>query len=139
MQPEMPRRNARPPIPVPGIAGCSPPTKARPTVQGRQMVQPRLWKSPGGYPADHHYVRRYWTAAIGAAAVADLLRLMQAAKRRRSIRRPVNTPALARSGLVIGREGRLYVRSTVPPLPGELLRRLPPALRHEIAQINGNG
>ena len=101
------------------------------------MVRPRLWRAPRGYPADHDYVRRYWTAAIGAGAVADLLRLMQAAKRQRSIRRPVNTPALARSGLIVGRDSHLYVRSTVPPLPTELLRRLPPSLRHEIAKLDG--
>ena len=100
------------------------------------MVRPRLWRAPRGYPADHDYVRRYWTAAIGAGAVADLLRLMQAAKRQRSIRRPVNTPMLARSGLVVGQASGLWVRSTVPPLPMELLRRLPPALRHEIAQFD---
>jgi hypothetical protein len=101
------------------------------------MVRPGLWKSPGGYPPDHNYVRRYWTAAIGAGAVADLLRLMQAAKRGRSIRRPVSTPVLARSGLIVGRGARLYVRSTVPPLPKELLRRLPPSLRQEIANLDG--
>lgn len=96
------------------------------------MVKPRMWAAPGGYPADHDYVRRYWTAAIGAGAVADLLRLMQAAKRRRSIRRPVNTPVLARSGLVLGHEDTLWVRSTVPPVPIELLSRLTPALRQEL-------
>ena len=105
----------------------------------RPMVKPRLWTAPGGYPPDHVYVRRYWTAAIGAKAVADLLRLMQAAKRRRSIRRPVGTPVLARSGLVLGSGSALWVRSTVPPLPSEMLRRLPPALRHELAQLIADG
>jgi hypothetical protein len=100
------------------------------------MVKPRMWAAPGGYAADHDYVRRYWTAAIGAGAVADLLRLMQAAKRRRSIRRPVNTPALARSGLILGHEDTLWVRSTVPALPIEMLKRLPPALRHELTRLD---
>jgi len=94
-----------------------------------------MWLTPVGYPAHHEYVRRYWTAAIGAGAVADLLRLMQAAKRQRSIRRPVNTPALARSGLVLGQDSTLWVRSTVPPLPSEMVRRLPPSLRHELASM----
>jgi hypothetical protein len=133
MQPVVPRRNARPPIPVPGTTGCSPHPGVRPTVQRRPLLRPRLWSAPGGYPADHAYVRRYWTAAIGAGAVADLLRVMQAAKVGRSIRRPVNTPALARAGLVIGRDGDLWVRSTVPPVPPPLLRRLPPSLRQELA------
>jgi hypothetical protein len=99
------------------------------------MIKPRLWLSPVGYPAHHEYVRRYWTAAIGAGAVADLLRLMQAAKRKKSIRRPINTPALVRSGLVVGHDNQLWVRSTVPPLPAEMLRRLPQSLRHELAQL----
>ncbi len=99
------------------------------------MVKPRLWTAPSGYPANHDYVRRYWTAAIGAGAVADLLRLMQAAKRKKSIRRPVNTPALVRSGLVVGHANQLWVRSTVPSLPTELLPRLTPALRQELNQI----
>ncbi|MDH3539084.1 MAG: hypothetical protein OEP52_03730 [Acidimicrobiia bacterium] len=102
------------------------------------MVRPRLWKSPAGYPPDHEYVRRYWTAAIGAGAVADLLRVMQAARSQRSIRRPVNTPMLARSGLIVGGGTDLYVRSTVPPLPRELLRRLPPALRQELARLQAD-
>ncbi len=132
MQPAVPRRNARPPIPVPGTAGCSPSSGVRATVNRRPLVRPRLWMTPGGYPVDHEYVRRYWIAAIGAEAVADLLRLMQAAKRRRSIRRPVSTPALARSGLIVGTASHLYVRSTVPPLPPELLPRLTARLRREV-------
>jgi len=100
------------------------------------MIRPRLWLSPVGYPAHHEYVRRYWTAAIGAGAVADLLRVMQAARRKKSIRRPVNIPALVRSGLVVGHEDTLWVRSTVPPVPIELLSRLTPALRQELTQLD---
>jgi len=100
------------------------------------MIRPKLWLSPVGYPAHHEYVRRYWTAAIGAGAVADLLRLMQAARRKKSIRRPVNIPALVRSGLVVGHEDTLWVRSTVPPVPIELLSRLTPALRQELTQLD---
>lgn len=95
-----------------------------------------MWAAPGGYAADHDYVRRYWTAAIGAGAVADLLRLMQAAKRRRSIRRPVNTPVLVRSGLLVGHANQIWVRSTVPPVPIELLPRLTPALRQELTRLD---
>ena len=98
------------------------------------MVRPRLWLAPGGYPADHDYVRRYWTAAIGPGAVADLLRLVQAAKHRRSIRRPISVPTLARVGLVVGQESVLYVRSTIPALPRELTVRLTQSLRREVKQ-----
>ena len=133
MRSAVPRRNARPPIPVPGTADRSP-LQGRPTVHRRPLVKPRMWLTPGGYPPEHEYVRRYWTAAIGAEAVADLLRLMQAAKRQQSIRRPISTPTLARSGLVLGQDQTLWVRSTVPPLSSEMIRRLTPALRVEIGR-----
>ncbi len=123
---------ARPPIPMPGAADRSPVASPRPTVKRRAMVRPHLWTAPGGYPARHEYVRRYWTAALGPGAVADLLRLVQAAKRRRSIRRPLSLATLARVGLVVEQESRLYVRSTVPPVPPELWPRLTPQLRREL-------
>ncbi len=100
------------------------------------MIRPRLWTAPAGYPADHQYVRRYWIAVIGAGAVADLLRLIQAAKQRRPLRRPVHTPVLAQAGLIVGRDSRLWVRSTVPPVPPHLARRLTPALRRELVHFN---
>lgn len=121
------RRNARPPIPVPGAAGRSP----RPTVLRRQLVTPRLWIVTGGYPVCHPYLRRFWTAAIGPAAVAALMRLARAADRSQSILRPTATPILAREGLVVENDREVWVRSTVPPLPATLLRRLPQALQRE--------
>ena len=122
-----PRRNARPPIPV-GPAGCVP----RPTVRERTLVVPQLLPVAGGYPAQHHYIRRYWTAALGAPAVGDLLRLIQAAKLGNAIRRPLHTRDLATFGLVGEAGSRLWVRSTVPDLPPVLFRRLSPRLRQEL-------
>lgn len=131
------RRNDRPPIPVPGAADRSP--ISRPTVQRRALVRPRLWPAAGGYPADHPYVRRYWTAAIGPGAVSDLLRLIRAAEKSLSISRPTYTPALARCGLVMGDGRGLWVRATVPELPPFLLRRLPAYLREEARLVGGGG
>ena len=123
-----PGRNARPPIPV-GPAGCVP----RPTVNQRPLVVPELLRVAGGYPAQHQYIRRYWTAALGAPAVGDLLRLIQAAKLGQPIRRPLHIRDLAAFGLVGGAGPRLWVRSTVPELPDVLRRRLPPRLRQELS------
>ena len=102
-------------------------------------MTPRLLIVKDGYPVCHPYVRRYWTAAIGPASVAALMRLARAAEKSQSILRPTATPTLARAGL-IGENGReLWVRSTVPPLPQRLLRRLPQALQREALSRATNG
>ncbi len=103
---------------------------------------PSLWQDPLaeiGYPAQHPYVRRYWTAAIGPGAVADLLRLSAAASRGRPLRRPLHLSVLISENLVRAEDGRLLVRSTVPPLPSRHARRLPPALRAEHAATRWPG
>ncbi len=106
----------------------------RPTVQQRPWVAPDLWHDPLaelGYPPTDPYVRRFWTAAIGPGAVADLLRLAVAASRGRALPRPLHLDQLARHDLVRQRDGRLFVRATIPPLPASHTRRLPPSLREE--------
>jgi hypothetical protein len=133
--------DARPPIaseaePAPGAA--APYRVLRPTAAVRPTVAPVIWAdalSDLGYPPEHPYVRRYWTAALGPGAVADLLRLAVAARRGRSLPLPVNLPALIAAGLVHTRQGRIRVRATVPPLPAFLVRRLPPFLRREHAAL----
>jgi hypothetical protein len=76
-------------------------------------------------------VRRYWTAALGPGAVADLLRLAAAAEGGRSLPRPVHLDELVRNGLVCGAGHVVMVSARVPLLPRRLLRTLPPALRRE--------
>jgi hypothetical protein len=76
-------------------------------------------------------VLRFWTSAVGPGAVADLLRLMTAARRGRSLRQPLHVAELARAGLVRFSDGRLWVRDTVPVLSPHQVQRLPPALRGE--------
>jgi len=67
----------------------------------------------------------------GPGAVADLLRLITAARRGRSLREPLHLAELARAGLVRFANARVWVREWVPPLSDAHLRRLPPALRGE--------
>ena len=77
------------------------------------------------------YVRRFWTAALGPGAVADLLRLAAAADGGRSLPRPVHLDSLVRNGLVSGAGHVVVVPERVPLLPHRLVRALPPALRRE--------
>ncbi|MFQ5948534.1 MAG: hypothetical protein ACE5KX_06720 [Acidimicrobiia bacterium] len=81
------------------------------------------------------YIRRFWTAVIGPGAVADLLRLVTAAKKRIQIRRPLYLGVLAREGLVRAENGRLWIRPTIPPLSVTHARRLPPLLRQEHREL----
>ena len=110
----------------------------RPTAVPRDSVRPVVWNdhlATLGYPTDHGYVCRFWTAAIGRGAVADLIRLAVAAQRDRSLPRPVFLGVLVREGLVTTTGARLAVRKTVPPLSGDQVRRLPPPLRAEHAGL----
>ncbi|GMQ86043.1 MAG: hypothetical protein BMS9Abin07_1615 [Acidimicrobiia bacterium] len=93
-----------------------------------------LW--PGGdaragFATNDPYVRRFWTAAIGPGAVADLMRLAIAAQRDRSLLRPESLGTLVREDLARWARGRLVVRVTIPPLSPVQLRRLSPELRRE--------
>lgn len=101
------------------------------------MVAPVVWDVAAGedrFPVTHPYVRRFWTAALGPGAVADLLRLAAAARRGRSLRRPEHLPVLVAAGLVGAADRRRpVVMLTVPRVPAPLLRRMPPALVREHA------
>lgn len=133
----VPRNSARPPTrsgvpaPRPGAA-VLPVDTSRPTASRRRIVTPTLWeKDPAGFPTQHPYVRRFWTAAIGSGAVADLMRLAVAAQRGRSLLLPTSTGLLAREGLVSWSHGRLLAGMSVPPLPDCHVRRMPPWLKRE--------
>ncbi|HHC07652.1 MAG TPA: hypothetical protein ENK55_02915 [Actinobacteria bacterium] len=104
----------------------------------RPVVTPVLLPDPRpGYRLDDPYVRRFWVAALGPGAVADLLRLAAAARRGRSLLRPVHLPLLLEHDLARRIGGRIGVRPTVPPLAEHHLRRLHPALRREHALAAG--
>ncbi len=136
----VPRNRARPPTrsgdlaPHPGAAVHAV-DSTRPTVTKRRTVEPAVWDGrPEGFPIQHPYVRRFWTAVIGPGAVADLMRLAVAAQRGRSLPLPISTGVLVREGLVAWKRGRLLAGASVPPVPTRHLRRMPPALRREHQQ-----
>lgn len=139
--PGNPRRDARPPFatgsaPLPGAEGA-----LRPTVDGRSLVRPLPWPHPGplgGYQPHHPYVRRFWTAAIGPGAVADLMRLAVAAKTGRLLLRPIHLPLLAKEGLVLEVASDLFVRPRVPTLPPHHIQALPPRLRSQHKRLAEN-
>jgi hypothetical protein len=137
------RRDARPPIsPDPA------PTPGAVAVSRRQTVVPRPTLHPVPAPSTHAdttrpgrgrrtvpvtdaYVRRFWTAAIGPGAVADLLRLAAAAERGRSLLRPVHLDTLLRHRLVVCVRGTIVVPAEVPRVPRSLLAALPVSIRRE--------
>lgn len=141
-------RRVRPPTsdsaPPPGAVG--PPTPnatttgsasatatVRRTARQRSFVHPEVWAlAPTTQPSfavTDTYVRRYWTAAIGPGAVADLLRLATAARRGRSLRYPVYLGVLITTGLATVSGGKLLVRTEVPAVPNRLASGLSPSLR----------
>ncbi len=118
--------------PPSGVAG--PPYPLRPTAQGRVALRPMVWPhaaSGVGFSTNHRYVRRFWTAAIGPGAVADLMRLAVAAKRDRSLLLPESLGVLLREDLARWVNGKLFVRVVIPPLTQTQERRLSPELKRE--------
>jgi hypothetical protein len=133
---------ASPPFETAGDEVAPPPDVApfqvlRPTAATRPQIEPKVWDDPLatlGYPTDHGYVRRFWTAAIGPGAVADLIRLAVAAQRDRSLPRPVSLPQLVREGLCAVEDDTVWVRVTIPPLSRRHVDLLSPKLRREHAR-----
>lgn len=123
------RLDDRPPVaadiaPSPG-AVCRIPAQQRHQISPRLLpAEPRLGLDPS-----HPYVRTYWTAAVGPGAVADLLRLIAAARRKETIPHPLYLPVLCREGLVHHAGRSVWVRGLVPPLRRRRLSRLSPTLR----------
>jgi hypothetical protein len=76
-------------------------------------------------PSDH-YVRRFWVAALGPGAVAELLRLVSAAGKGEEVRLPRHLPQLIRAGLVEVIDGTLAVVERIPLVPPEMRWRFPP-------------
>ena len=99
----------------------------------RQLVEARIRPdAETGYAPTHPYVRRFWIAAIGPGAVADLLRLTAAAHRGRPLKAPIHLPTLVSEGLAARTsDGAIEVGTTVPRLKDTHVARLRPGLRQE--------
>jgi hypothetical protein len=92
------------------------------------VVPVRLESSAAQFSPTDPYVRRFWVAAIGSAAVAELLRLVRAAEKGEGVRLPRYLPSLIRSGLVKADSGGLVVLDHIPQVPKNLRWRFPPSL-----------
>ena len=98
------------------------------------MVPVRLEPRPGGFAPSDPYVRRFWVAAIGSSAVAELLRLVRAAEKGEGVRLPRTLPILLRVGLVKAETSGLVVFDHIPVVPVEMRWRFPPSLGAEHAR-----
>jgi len=122
-------------LPLPGASDVpvAHGSEPRRTAQNRAIISPTGEPGqPDGYAMTHPYVRRFWVAAIGPGAVADLLRLAAAAQSGRSLRTPTHLGVLIRYGLVRRRGSVLVVPETAPPLPKDLKDRLTPHVRQQL-------
>ncbi len=119
--------NARPPV----GAASSPESAVRPTARVRPLLPVRTEPSTEGFSPTDPYVRRFWVAAIGAGAVAELLRLIRVGIDGRSAPLPHWLPILIRSELVKVERDHLVVPGRLPPVPRALSRRFPPGLRDQ--------
>lgn len=120
----------RPPInSAVGHAGAS----LRPTARVRPTVPVHLVEVAEGIEPSDRYVRRFWVAALGPSAVAELLRLVSAAGKGEEVRLPRYLPHLLRAGLVRIVDGTLAVDSRIPMVPVEMRWRFPPDLAAEHA------
>ena len=104
----------------------------RPTVRRRPWVAPLLFdREADGHRPDDPAVRRFWTAVLGPGAVADLLRLTEAARSGRRLREPLHLAVLAAEDLVALDHQIVLVRPKIPHLRARQLSRLRPSLRAE--------
>jgi hypothetical protein len=88
----------------------------------------RLIHAKEGLEATDPYVRRFWVAALGPGAVAELLRLVSAAGKGEEVRLPRHLPQLLKAGLVTVVDGNLGVREKIPHVPADMRWRFPPDL-----------
>ncbi len=137
--PEEMHQEARPPVathvaPPSGRVG-RPSMFVRPLITPVALTRAAPFGAPGNgrqFDVRHLYVRRFWTALLGPAAITDLLRLAQAAKEGKRLRLPHTMAILLTEGLAARlTETRFGVASSVKELHPHQLERLPPALRRE--------
>ncbi len=117
-----------------GHAGAS----VRRTARIRPTVSVRIISTEARFEASDPYVRRFWVAAIGPSAVAELLRLVQAGLKGEDVRLPRNLPTLVRAGLAQIESDAIAVVSRIPEVPLELRWRFPPSLAAEHIRAFGS-
>lgn len=126
---------ARPPaIDAAASAGASVQVPIRRSAKTRPTVPVNLIATEHGLAPSDPYVRRFWVAALGSGAIAELLRLIRAAEKGEGVRLPRYLPQLLKAGLVSSTSGALTVASRIPPVPRELHWRFPPSLAGEHAR-----
>ena len=101
------------------------------SAQKRTMITPRIWPEhlPYGISPSHPYVLTYWTAALGSPTLAELLRLIVAAKRGREVLHPMHLSVLCEEGLVHFFDRSIWVRPLLPPLGRRQISRLDPRIQ----------
>jgi hypothetical protein len=104
----------------------------RPSARIRPTVPVKLIPTETGIEPSDPYVRKFWVAALGPGAVAELLRLVSAAGKGEEVRLPRHLPQLLRVNLVSVVDGTLAVPERLPHVPLELRWRFPPdiAMQH---------
>ncbi|HEU4318612.1 MAG TPA: hypothetical protein VFS66_00875 [Acidimicrobiia bacterium] len=100
--------------------------RLRPTARIRPTVPVRLIETEVGLSPADPYVRKFWVAALGPGAVAELLRLVNAAGKGEDVRLPRYLPHLLRAGLVRVVDGMLAVPDHIPEVPREMRWRFTP-------------
>lgn len=120
--------DARPPHPH---AVLPPGAPVRPSARTRPLVPVTLEDLPGEVDVTDRYVRRFWVAAIGTGAVAELLRMVRAAEKGEAVRLPRSLPILLRLGLARATSSGLRVSRRIPLVPTEMRWRFPPSLAGE--------
>lgn len=103
----------------------------RATARVRPFVPVELVDRDGPFPASHPYIRRFWVAALGSGAIAELLRLVRAAEKGEEVRLPRYLPQLLRADLVSVTSNAIRVGNRFPVVPRELRWRFPPSLAGE--------
>jgi len=98
----------------------------RPTARVRPTIHVGVTPRDEGFEPSDPYVRKFWVAALGPGAVAELLRLASAAGKGEEVRLPRHLPQLLRVGLVSIVDGRLSVVERIPMVPPELRWRFTP-------------
>lgn len=120
-------QNRPPREPAAAPAGAS----VRPTARQRPEVPVRISGTKNRLDPSDPYVRRYWVAAIGPGAVAELLRLIRAGLDESTVPLPRSLPVLLKTGLIDADSAGLVVPDRLPLVPVELRWRFPPGLGAE--------